>query len=169
MRRKSNVTRVMTFFSASPDPYYQIRAEPAHPVAIEFLSLWREEACTRELIVGKDVPSRAFARFLSYLTIVEPIDNDTDCRIRVAGDAVRQRYKRDVKDVRFSDIFSSAVAADNMMRLREVRRTGIPIIFDAAIIHDDAPAICYEALLLRIFAPDEQTYWNVVGIFMLDA
>jgi hypothetical protein len=169
MRRKTAITGVMTFFAASPDPYYQIRAEPSHPRAAEFLALWREESRVRDLVVGKDIPSRPFARFLSHLMVVEPIEGNTDCKIRIAGEAVRKRYGRDVKDARFSELFSPAVCADNMMRLREVLRTGVPIIFDAAIIRDDAPALCYEVLLLRIRAPDESTYWNVVGIFMLDA
>lgn len=168
MRRKETVTSVMTFFAASADPYYQIRAEPAHPLAAEFLALWREECRARDLVVGKDIPSRPFARFLTHLMIVEPIEDGADCRIRIAGEAVRKRYGRDVKDARFSELFSPAMCADNMMRLREVRRTGVPIIFDAAIVRDDAPALCYEVLLLRILAPDERTTWNVIGIFMLD-
>ena len=54
------------------------------------------------------------------------------------------------------------------MRLREVRRTGVPIIFDAAIIRDDDPTLSYEIRLLRVLAPDERTYWNVVASFMLE-
>lgn len=168
MRRKPTVTGVMTFFTASPDPYYQIRGEPVHPLATEFLEVWRSESRSRDLVVGKDIPSRPFARFLSQLLILEPIEGDSDFRIRIAGDALRKRYGRDVTGLQFSELYSSPVAADNLMRLREVRRTGIPIIFDAAIIRADAPALCYETLLLRILAPDERTYWNIVGIFMLD-
>ena len=168
MHRKPTVTGVLTLFSASPDPYYQVRAEPLHPLATEFLGVWRDESRKGELVVGKDLPSRPFARFLSNLMTVEPIDGDTDGRIRVAGNALRKRYGRDVTGVRFSELFSSPVATDNLMRLREVRRTGTPIIFDATVIRADSPALCYETLLLRILAPDERTYWNVVGIFMLD-
>ena len=124
MPRKHTITSVMTLFSASSDPYYQIRAEPLHPLAAEFLGVWREVSRARELVVGKDMPSRPFARFLSHLMTVEPVDDDTDGRIRVAGSALRKRYGRDVTGARFSELFSSLVAADNLMRLREVRRTG---------------------------------------------
>ncbi len=105
----------------------------------------------------------------SHLMIVEPIDGDTDCKIRIAGEVMRKRYGRDVKDAQFSELFSPAVFRDNMMRLREVRRTGVPIIFDATVVPDDSPAFSYEVVLLRALAPDERTYWNIVGIFMLDA
>jgi len=167
MRDRSGVTSVLTLFSGSSDPYYQIRADPAHPAAATFLALWRKEAETHDLVVGKDIPSRRFARFLSHLVVVEPIDNDTDCRVRIVGEAARGRYGRDVAGARFSELFSPTVCRDNLMRLREVRRTGEPIIFDAAIVRDDAPPLCYEVLLLRVLAPDERTLWNVVGIFML--
>ena len=168
MQRKSTVPSVMALFSASSDPYYQIRAEPLHPMAAEFLGVWRRESRAHEIVVGKDMPTRPFARFLSNLMTVEPVDNDTDCKIRVAGNTLRKRYGQDVTGMRFSELFSPPIAADNLMRLREVRRTGTPIIFDATIIRPDDPVLCYETLLLRILAPDERTYWNVVGIFMLD-
>ena len=132
------------------------------------VALWREESRTREPVVGKDIPSRPFARFLSHLMIVEPIDGDTDCKVRIAGEAVRKRYGRDVKDAQFCELFSPVVFRDNMMRLHEVRRTGVPIVFDATVIPDDGPAFSYEVVLLRALAPDERTYCNVVGIFMLD-
>ncbi|MBU6297661.1 MAG: PAS domain-containing protein [Alphaproteobacteria bacterium] len=169
MRRKAAITSVLTLFSASADPYYQIREEPSHPMAAELVALWREESRTRDPVVGKDIPSRPFARFLSHLMIVEPVEDDTDCKIRIAGDVIRKRYGRDVKDAQFSELFSPAVFRDNMMRLREVRRTGVPIIFDATVIPDDGPSFSYEVVLLRVLSPDERTYWNIVGIFMLDA
>jgi len=169
MESISSVTRVMPLFSASPDPYYHILAEPLHPLAVAFLRAWRAESSLRELVAGKDILSHPFARFLSNLMTVEPIDNDTDGRIRNAGRALRYRYGRDVTNVRFSQLFTSPGAADNLMRLREVRRTGTPIVFSATILRARGPALCYESVFLRILAPDERTYWNIVGIFMRDA
>jgi hypothetical protein len=169
MESLSAVTREMPLFSVSPDPYYHILAEPLHPLAVAFLRAWREVSATRELVTGKDIPSHLFVRFLSNLMTVEPIEGDTDGRIRVAGSALRNRYGRDVTGARFSQLHTSPGAADNLMRLREVRRTGTPIVFGATIIRARAPALCYETLLLRILAPDEHTYWNVVGIFMLES
>ena len=166
MESTSTITRVMPLFPVSPDPYYHILAEPLHPLAVAFLGVWRDRSSTRELVVGKDIPSRPFVRFLPNLMIVEPIDDDTDGRIRIAGSALRGRYGRDVANARFSNLYTSPGAADNLMRLREVRRTGSPIVFAATIIRASVSALCYETLLLRILAPDDSTYWNVVGIFM---
>ncbi len=168
MESISTVTRAMPLFSVSPDPYYHVLAEPLHPLAAAFLGVWRHESSLRELVAGKDLPSRPLMHFLSNLMIVEPIDGDTDGRIRDAGSALRYRYGRDVTNVKFSQLYTSPGAADNLMRLREARRTGTPIVFSTTIIRARAPALCYETILLRILAPDERTYWNVVGIFMGD-
>ena len=168
MESTSTITRVTPLFPVSPDPYYHILAEPLHPHAVAFLGMWRYKSYMRELVVGKDLPSPSFVRFLANLMTVEPTDDDTDGCIRVAGSALRYRYGRDVTNARFSQLHTAPGAADNLMRLREVRRTGTPIVYRATVIRARAPALRYETVLLRILAPDECTYWNVVGIFILD-
>ena len=169
MEIQSSVTRLAPLFSASPDPYYHVLAEPLHPLAVEFLAVWRGVSSLHELVAGKDLPSRPFMRFLANLMTIEPIDDDADGRIRVAGNALRDRYGRDVTNARFSSLYTSPGAADNLMRLREVRRTGTPIVFGATIIRTRVPPLSYETILLRIRAPDEYAYWNVMGIFMRDS
>ena len=168
MRSSSATTDALTLFAASSDPYYQARTEPVHPKAVAFLDTWRTHAHGRDLVIGKDIPSRPFARFLDNFMLAEPIENDTDCRIRLAGSSLRKRYKREVSGERFSKLFSPAIAAENLARLRKVRETGTPSIFSAVIIADGAPTLQYEVLVLRALASDEVTMWNVLGIFMLD-
>ncbi len=164
----TNVVRydALSLLARSPDPYYQVRSAPSHPKAVAFLDTWRAHAHERDLVISKDLPSRPFARFLDNLMIAEPIENDTDFRIRLAGSSLRQRYQREVSGERFSALFSPLIAEENIARLRKVQRTGTPSILSAAIIIDDAPRVQYEVILLRVLAPDETTMWNIVGIFM---
>ncbi|MDA8093274.1 MAG: PAS domain-containing protein [Betaproteobacteria bacterium] len=165
MRANSATANALAFFSASSDPYYQIRVEPAHPDAAAFLVTWREHTHSRDVVIGKDIPSRPFARFLGNLMIAETIDDDTDCRIRLAGSSLRQRYKREVSGRRLSELFSPPIAADNLARLRKVRETGGAFIHAAAVMPDVAPPLYYEVLLLRALAPNETAMWNIIGIF----
>ena len=164
----SNVVRndALALFAGSHDPYHQVRAAPSHPKAVAFLDTWRAHARERDLVVGKDLPSRPFARFLDNLMIAEPIENGADFRIRLAGSSLRKRYRREVSGERFSTLFSPLVAEENIARLHKVQRTGIPSVLLAAVITDDAPPVRYEVIMLRALAPDETTMWNVIGIFM---
>ena len=145
-------------------PIHTIKSVPHSRIPTPRYFLLRG-ASTRAHAIGKDIPSRPFARFLGNLMIAEPIDDDTDCRIRLAGSSLRQRYKREVSGRRLSELFSPVIAADNLARLRKVREMGRAFIHTAAVMPDDTPPLHYEVLLLHALAPNEAAMWNVIGIF----
>lgn len=151
---------------ATPDPEYQTRVEAADQVAKAFLARWIEQAKDGDLVIGKDIPSRAFARYLANLMIVEPIEEGRDCLIRLAGSLVRRRYGREVSGERLSALFSPAAFKQNLARMQAVRETGAPSVLVGTVPQDDAPPLRFDAIILRAWAPKKDAMWNVVGIFV---
>lgn len=143
---------------ATPDPTYCICREPTHPSARVLLMRWFEQSAHGDIVVGKDIPSHHFAKLLSHLMILELIDGDTDCHIRLAGTSLRRLFRREVSGERLSELYSASTLEQQLARLREVRRTGEPIILAATMARADAPP----------FAHDEVRWWNVIGIFVRD-
>lgn len=150
----------------APDPRYAVCAEPSHPEARKFLAVWRKHAAGVDIKIGKDIPSRAFARFLTNLMIVEPIEGGSDCRIRLAGTLVRRRYGREVSGERLSALFSRDTFEQNLARMKAVRETGTPLVLAGTLEHEDATPLNFEVIILRARAAKDDAIWNVVGIFL---
>lgn len=159
----------LSLFSQSPDPSYSVSAEPREADAREFLARWRARAQDGDIVIGTDIPSRPFARFLANLMIVEPVEEEKDCRIRLAGSLVRRRYGREVSGQRMSGLFSPHIFERHIADMREVRRTGKPLILAATVPQKDTLPLSFDVVIVRALAPDRQTMWNVVGVFMRSA
>ena len=151
---------------ATPDPDYEMRREPANQAAKAFLARWTEQANNGDLVIGKDIPSRAFARYLANLMIVEPVEEGNDCLIRLAGSLVRRRYGREVSGERLSALFSQTAFKQNVVRMQAVRETGSPSVLVGTVRQDDAPPLRFDAIILGAWAPKNDAMWNVVGIFV---
>lgn len=149
----------------APDPEYQPLDQPTHPDAQAFLGVWRERAKNGDLVIGTDIPSRPFARFLSNLMIVEPVEDGRDCRIRLAGTLLRQRYGREVSGERFSALFSGTTFAGNLSRMQTVRETGTPLILAGSVAREEKLPLCFDTVVLRARAPKSDALWNVIGVF----
>lgn len=148
------------------DPIYHPCQEPKQPDARLLLSRWREHTAKRDIIIGKDIPSRAFARHLSHLMIVEPINGEADGSVRLAGTALRLRYGTEVSGKRLSEIYSPAILPQYLSYLRDVRNTGEPLILEATFLRDEALPVAFDKIILRASAPDRTTMCNVVAVFL---
>ncbi len=148
------------------DPVYGTCQEPKQPDACALLSCWCEQATKQDLVIGKDIPSRAFAKFLSHIMIVEPMDSDTNGLIRLAGTALRLRYGTEASGKRLSEFYSSTILPQYLAYLRGVRDTGEPLILEASYLRDDALHFVSDEIVLRALAPDGVSMWNVVAVFL---
>ena len=167
MQPSRSSQNALSLFALSPEPSYALRAEPTDPDAHQFLALWREQTRGRDLIIGKDISSRPVARFLANLMVVEPINDDADCRVRLAGSLVRRRYGREVSGQRLSALFSWDIFERHIADMREVRRTGEPLILLATVPQETSGPRTFDVVILRVLAPDGKSMWNIVGIFMI--
>jgi len=82
---------------------FEALQEPTHPSLRQLIALWREYEARDGMRMGRDVPSRAIAPFLSQVIIYEPIGNWDDAYLRYAGFGTAKFFGRDVTGLRHSD------------------------------------------------------------------
>lgn len=148
------------------DPIYRVCREPKQPDARLLVSRWREHTAKRDIVIGKDIPSRAFAKFLSHIMIVEPIDGDENGVVRLAGTAIRMRYGTETTGRKLSELYSPTVLPQYLAYLRDVRNTGKPLILEATFLQDDASPVAFDKIVLRAFSPDQIKTWNIAGVLL---
>jgi hypothetical protein len=154
-----------SLFSGSAHVSCQIRSAPTHPEAQQFLACWRGRSTQGNIVIGRDIPSRPFAKYLAHLMVAEPLA-DADYHIRLAGTLLPRYFGRDVSGERLSDVFQPPLCEQHLAAMRDVRRTGEPVILAGTIASQLLPLRSFEEVIVRAFAPDEVTIWNVVGMFV---
>ena len=147
------------------EPTYRICREPKQPDARLLIARWREHSAKKDITIGKDIPSRAFAKFLSHIMVVEPINNDSDGQVRLAGTALRSRYGTEATGKRLSEMYPPTILPQYLAYLRNARTSGAPLILETTLPQDAAPPVAFEKIILRALAPDQISMWNVVGMF----
>ena len=141
--------------------------KPNHPSAQALLEFWREHEKTGGMRMGRDIPSRALARFLPNIIIAESLGHWDDARIRLAGTAFMERFGRDVAGELTSRLYAedpdgAALLLKLARQAAEMRKPGM---IDLRIRADEIDVFHIETLLLPIFAPDGTTCWAMVGAF----
>jgi hypothetical protein len=86
------------------DHRFTVLQEPTHPSARKLIALWRAGEAKDGLRMGRDIPSRAVAPFLSQMIIYEPIGNWEDAYLRYAGFGTAKYFGGDVTGLRCSDV-----------------------------------------------------------------
>jgi hypothetical protein len=130
-------------------------AAPTNFGAQLLLDTWRKRAADGGFVIGRDLPSRALGSILRNLAVFEPIDNQTDFHVRIAGTGMLRRFGRDITGVRLSEVFAP--------QLFERRKA---MIF--AAIHSGRKPLRFEVVVLPVLAPDRVTPWALAGLFYHD-
>jgi hypothetical protein len=144
---------------------YRVIHQPTHPAAIAFLDAWRKQAERDTFVIGRDIPSRATARFLENIIVYEPIDGCRDMTVRLAGGAVQQRFNRDIKGMRFSKLFSEEIFRGHVLRLQTMLATKEPLIHAISVFRDGRPAVRFEGVVVPALSPDRMAEWALEGLF----
>lgn len=143
------------------------RGEAVHQGARHLLACWQareQEGC---FTVGRDIPSRELARVLGGVALFQPVPPD-DFVVRLAGEAMRRRYGRDVSGARLSDLLDAPRFARESAHWRALLEDARPFIEEVRVMEDGRVALCYESLALRVLAADGVTPWVMTGIFFHD-
>jgi len=143
------------------------RDKPVHHGARQLLDIWTAREAEGRFTVGRDVPSRGLARLLSGLALFQPILHG-DFRVRLAGLAMRRRFGRDVTGEKLSELLTDEQFADHSERLQALLEGGRPLLLETRLNEGGRLRLCYEMLVLRVFAPDGVTPWAMSGIFFHD-
>ena len=140
---------------------------PNHPSAQALLEFWRGYETLGGIRMGRDIPSRALAKFLPHIIIAEPQGHWDDARIRLAGTAFMERFGRDVAGELTSRLYAedqdgAALLLKLARQAAEMRKPGM---IDLRIRADEIEVFRIETVLLPIYAPDGTTCWAMVGAF----
>jgi hypothetical protein len=143
------------------------RDKPVHHGARQLLDIWSAREAEGRFTVGRDVPSRGLAKLLSGLALFQPILHG-DFRVRLAGLALRRRFGRDVTGEKLSEILTGEQFAEHSEKLHALLENGRPLLLETRLNESGRLRLCYEMLVLRVFAPDGETPWAMSGIFFHD-
>ncbi|MDE2113221.1 MAG: PAS domain-containing protein [Alphaproteobacteria bacterium] len=127
---------------------------------------WCEHTTKADIVIGRDIPSPAFARLLAHIMIIEPIDDDRDALVRLAGTAIRARYGAEASGKHLSDLYAPLVLQQHLAQLRCVRSSAEPLILEVTIPREDAVPLVFDKVIFRALARDQAQMWNVVGVFV---
>lgn len=144
---------------------YKIIREPTHPAAIAFLDAWRRQTVEDAFVIGRDIPSQAMARFLESIIVYEPVDGGRDMLVRLAGLAIQTRFNRDIKGMRFSQLFSETEFRAHMLRVQTMLATKEPLIHAICVYRDGRPAFRLEGVVVPALSPDRKSVWVIAGLF----
>lgn len=142
-------------------------AEPEHPSTKVLIAHWRAYEAKGGMRMGRDVPSRAIASFLSCISICEPLGDWTDGRIRIAGSILTLRFGRDIHGMLISDLYKDDPAGGRMLleNARRAQETREPGLLSARVLADQHEVMRFEVVALPIFAADGLSQLSLVGTF----
>ena len=142
------------------------RAVPSHKDARMLLEYWIERR--RELVMGRDLPSRRLARTLPNLAILDYRPARQDFRVRLAGFALMRRFGRDIGQHYLREILPNPQLDDLHALLMEARSSAVPLVQDVKIKCAGRPLLHYEMVLLRALSADRQTPLVLMGLFFFE-
>lgn len=155
------------FGSAGSREIHVPRGEAVHQGARHLLACWQDCERNGRFTIGRDIPSRELARVLGSVALFQPLPPD-DFRVRLAGEAMRRRYGRDVTGARLSELLDETRFACESARWRSILENAQPFVEEIRVMEDGRIGLCYESVVLRVLAADGVTPWLLTGIFFHD-
>lgn len=117
--------------------------------------------------MGRDIPCRAIARFLSNISVCEPVGEWLDGRIRLAGEILAQRFGRDTQGMLISELYQTdrdggVLLLESARRAQASRQPGL---LSARVCRDQFELMRFEVVALPIFGSDGIAELSMVGTF----
>jgi hypothetical protein len=143
-------------------------AEPSNPDTITLLNDWKKADANGGFVVGRDVPSRALATILRDLILFEPVPDNLNFRVRLAGTVCIGHYGMDITGKLMSELFDAPTFEFNVRSGWKVIQTAKPSLFAAELTRLGIVLHHYEIALLPVWSPDRSNRWLLCGVFRFD-
>jgi hypothetical protein len=143
---------------------YAIVQAAHHGDALKLLAFW-EARPPDGIVMGRDVPSRSMACLLSSIMILEPVQDGSDMRVRLAGASLEKRFGYDVKGRLMSEMFPLEEFRDHLKDALSVIETGKAVIIDSRLSAGAVEKLHLEVVQFPIFATDRKSKWVLTGTF----
>jgi len=135
----------------------------SHEDAEFLLAHWRHCRQSGGFIMSRDVPSKAIARLMKHLVVLEPVGDDFTYRL--TGMVLTERLGRDVRGMLVSDVFDQKPAKSLIDAARRVIDTDAPVFQRIRVRGLLAEIRRPELVLLPVGLPDGPGTWVLVGVF----
>lgn len=143
---------------------YQRLQTLTHPDAAAVLAFW-EQRPADGLRIGRDVPSRAIAHYLSHMVVNEPINGGPDFKIHLAGEGVRVRFGRDITGERLTRLYGAAEFLPRAADLCDVIKNDRPHMAAVNFHAGHVDVLKLELLMLPVVAPNGIDRWALTFVF----
>jgi hypothetical protein len=142
-----------------------IVAEPAHPESLALLRYWQDCAAKGGLRLGRDLPAAPIARLMSKLHVFEPLAQNADFRIRLAGTGLIRRFGSDVSGRALSELYSGPVFEDYRSNLAATIESGTPMVIDSRVSQGPNELFHMEYMFVPVLSHDGTQTWVLNGAF----
>lgn len=118
------------------EKYRRIDA-PTLKGARELVEFWNDRPADG-VVMGRDIPSRRVAHLLANILLWEPIENNADARLRLAGETLRWRFGGNAVGQRFRDLVAPSIADAFLGKMQDHVLQDICACFDMRL-HRNVP------------------------------
>lgn len=148
-----------------------LKDSPDLPATKALIQIWKSYEAEGGMRMGRDIPSREIAKYLSNIIIVEPVGDWEDSRVRLAGQILMMRFGRDVTGMLGSDVFNDNLKAHKVLcdLSREAVKTRKPFFIDSRVMRNGAELMHLESMNAPIFGPNGEPGWMLGAMFLFDA
>jgi hypothetical protein len=161
--------QIVDGIGGSPNEERLERVETAsHPGARQLVQFWHSRQALGGVVIGRDVPSREVVGLLNNIVLFEPISEGNelvDLRTRLAGDALRLRFGRDISKACMSELFDESQFAARFALAKEALEENTPIVVAVRIQAGTLVDRRREFVLLPVWNRDKTARWLLVGVF----
>jgi hypothetical protein len=121
------------------------------------------------LIIGRDIPSRKIARHLAHVLIWEPLPDNEDARLNLAGEALRLRFGGNAIGHRFSELVDPAIVPFFLKEMHKLLAADECVCFDVRQqrpdLGDGIVDLHFELVIFPVWSPGRKARWILNGVY----
>ena len=137
----------------------------SHADAEALQTYWSYCRQAGSFVMSRDVPSKAIARLMKHLVVLEPLTDCVDFRYHLTGMVLTERLGRDVTGMLISEVFEPRPARSLIDAARKAIDTDGPIFARIHVRGVFSEVRKPELVLLPIGLLNAPGTWVLVGVF----
>ncbi len=137
-----------------------------HEGSLALLAYWAQcRAAKGDLVVGEDLPAPAVRQIMSALCLLEPVDEGTDYRFRLAPTGLIRRFGRDVTGCRLSALYDASAFEEYVRGLQRVIEFDMPVKWEVRVRRGGCEIMHLERLGVPVLSNDTASKWILGATF----
>jgi hypothetical protein len=162
----AELARAETDAAAIQENFERIEA-PQSETLQALLELWKTRP-QDGFEIGRDIPSRAFAPFLSHILLWEPMEGTTDYRLHLCGESLRLRFGNNPVGKSFSQLVAPEAVPHFLEAIKSVLAKDLYSCFNIHLSRsapiDGRRQLDFELLTFPVWSPRRTARWILNGV-----